>query len=118
MVTAQAKVAILGGDPTTGASLEALLQAEGYRVRFFSEDMMDEVLKTLADYQLLIVAAVPGAGVRKASVNELSCGPLAEVPLLELLPVNGERLFPRGRVLLWPCSPERLKGAIDSILRS
>lgn len=85
MVATQVKIAILGGDPIIGGSLEALLRAAGSEFR--------EVLRDI----------VPSWTV-------------VEIPVLELLPVNGEQIVWGEHVVPWPCSPERLKRAIDSAL--
>jgi hypothetical protein len=39
------------------------------------------------------------------------------IPILELLPANGEEeQHFRGHVVLWPCSVEELKQAIETVL--
>jgi hypothetical protein len=119
MTTAPTKVAIIGGDPIVGEALEVLLQAAGYRTRFLPETVMDEILmgELLADSQLLLVAPVLSAKRRKALL-ERKLGPTTPVniPVLELLPANGGQHFQGGRTVLWPCSGEELKRAIDALL--
>ncbi len=113
-----AKVVILGGDPVTSGSLEALLQAAGYCARSLPEARLDEIDEVFPDTQLLVVAPAPSAKVRTILLNMLSDQPTVEIPVLELLPLDGERNFPGERAVLWPCSPETLKRAVDSALHS
>jgi hypothetical protein len=116
MGSAQAKVAILGGDPVTSRFLEALLRATGYRAWSLPEDRVDEIDQVLADSRLLIVAPSPSAKFRNVLLDRLSGQPTVEIPILELLSLEGERIFQGERAALWPCSPEALKRAVDSAL--
>ena len=118
MPTAPTKVAIIGGDPIVGEALEVLLQAAGYRPRFLPETGMDELLmgEMFADSQLLLVAPVLSAKRRKALLEmKLSPTTPANIPVLELLPANGGRHL-QEHIVLWPCSGEELKRAIDALL--
>jgi hypothetical protein len=118
MSTAHTRVAIIGGDPVVGEALEALLQAVGYRTRFLPESVMDELLgELLADSQLLLIAPVLSAERRKVLL-EMMLSPTTPVniPVLELLPANGGRYLQGEHIVLWPCSGEELKLAIDALL--
>jgi hypothetical protein len=117
MSTDHTKVAIIGGDPVVGEALEVLLQAAGYRTWFLSESVMDDLGEELADSQLLLVAPLLSAKRRKA-ILELLLGPMTPVniPVLELLPANGGHHRRGEHTLLWPCSGEELKQAIDALL--
>jgi hypothetical protein len=111
-------VAIIGGDPVTARSLEALLLAAGYHVRSLAADGVDEIEEALAGSRLLIVAPSPGPRFRRVLPRALSRQPLAGIPVLELLPVDGGRIFRGEYVLAWPCSPARIKRAIETALHS
>jgi hypothetical protein len=118
MTTAPTKVAIIGGDPIVGEALEVLLQAAGYRTRFLPESGVDERLgELLANSHLLLVAPVLSAERRKALL-EMMQDPTTpvNVPVLQLLPANGVQHLQGGRIVLWPCSGEELKQAIDALL--
>jgi hypothetical protein len=118
MTTVHTKVTILGGDPVVGEALEVLLQAAGYRTRFLHESLMDELLgELLPDSQLLLIAPVLSAERRKALL-EMMQDPTTpvNVPVLQLLPANGVQHLQGGRIVLWPCSGEELKRAIDALL--
>lgn len=101
-----------------GEALEALLQAAGYRTRFLPESVMDELLgELLADSQLLLVAPVLSAKRRKALL-EMMLSPMmpVNIPVLQLLPANGGQHLQGEHIVLWPCSGEELKRAIDALL--
>jgi hypothetical protein len=117
MSTAYTKVVIIGGDPVVGEALEVLLQAAGYRTRFLPESVIDELGELLADSQLLLVAPVLSAERRKALLGTM-LGPTTPVniPVLELLPANGGQHLQGDHVLLWPCSTEELRRAVDAAL--
>ena len=118
MTTDHTKVTIIGGDPVVGEALEVLLQAAGYRTQFLPESAMDELLgELLAGSRLLIIAPLLSTKRRKALLETI-LGPTTPVniPVLQLLPANGEQHPRGGRTLLWPCSGEELKRAIDTLL--
>jgi hypothetical protein len=115
MVATNAKVTILGGDLIIGESLEALLQAAGYRAQFLSETGVDRIGEWLADSQLVIVAPLASPEFEKALLEEMSRQPALETPVLRLVPLNGERSVPE-HALPWPCSLETLKRAINDVL--
>jgi hypothetical protein len=118
MPVAHTKVAIVGGDPVVGEALEVMLQAAGYRTRFVPESVMDELLgELLADSQLLLVAPTLSAEGRKALLEiMLSSTMPVNFPILELLPANGGQHLQGAHIVLWPCSMEELKRAIDELL--
>jgi hypothetical protein len=112
------QVTIIGGDPVVGEVLEVLLQAGGYRTRFLPESMMDELPgDLLADSQLLLVAPVLSARRRKALL-EMMLSPMmpVNIPVLQLLPANGGQHHRGEHIVLWPCSGDELKLAIDALL--
>jgi len=111
------KVVVVGGGPVIGAALESLLESAGYRVRFLPESMMNELDELLADFELVVVAPALSAERRRALLDAVLSPPgSAKIPVLELLPANGEERHFRGGVVLWPCSVEELKRAIDALL--
>ena len=116
MVAAKAKVTILGGDLIVGESLEALLQAAGYRARFLSETRVDRIDELLVDSQLLIIFPALSPEVRKVLSDTMLRQPTVDIPVLELLPVNGEHVVRGEHIVPWPCSLEKLKLAIESAL--
>ncbi len=117
MSTAHTKVAIIGGDPVVGEALEALLQAAGYHARFLSEPVAGKLGELLADYQLLVVAPTLSAERWRALLNLVpSLATSVKIPVLELLPADVEQRLRGGHVLLWPCSTEEVRLAIEAVL--
>jgi hypothetical protein len=116
MVAAPAKVAILGEDPVIGGSLEILLQADGYRARYLGKHVGEVREELLADFRVLLVAPELSAEHRKALLDKM-LSPVAplKIPIIELLPANGEHIL-LGHVVIWPCSIKALKRAIDAVL--
>ena len=115
MSTAHTRVTIVGGDPVVGEALEVLLHAAGYRTRFLPESVMDEPGEMLADSQLVLIAPALSAKRRKAFLEMMLSSPM-NIPLLELLPANGGQHLQAEHSVLWPCSREELKRAIDALL--
>ena len=108
---------MVGGDPIIGAALEALLESAGYHARFLPESVMDELGELLADSQLLVVAPDLREELRQALLRlVLSPKGSVKIAVLELLPANGEEQRFRGHAVLWPCSVEDLRRAIDATL--
>jgi hypothetical protein len=116
MVAAKAKVTILGGDLIIGESLEALLQAAGYRAQFLAETRVDRIEELLDHSQLLIILPALSPEFRKVLSDTMLREPIAGIPVVELLPVNGEQSIRGEHVVPWPCSLEKLKLEIDSAL--
>jgi hypothetical protein len=115
--TVPTKVAVVGGGPIVGTALESLLVAAGYHARFLPESMMDELDVLLAHSELLVVAPALSAERRQALLEVVLSPPgSAKIPVLELLPANGEERRFLGGMVLWPCSVEELKRAIDALL--
>lgn len=118
MAAAQTKVTIVGGDPVIGEVLEVLLQAAGYLARFLSEPAIDEPGELLLGCQLLIIAPTLSAERRKALLDTV-LNPMVpvKIPIVELLPANGGGQHVQGEhTVLWPCSIEELKRAINGAL--
>jgi len=117
MAVDQPKVAIFDGDPVVREVLEILLQAAGYRPQFLGELAGDELSQLLVDFHLLLVT--PDLGVERRKVLlEMMSNPtmLTKIPILELLPGDGEQIVRGGSILLWPCSAEELKRTIEATL--
>jgi hypothetical protein len=117
MTIDQTKVAIVGGDPVVGRTLETLLQGGGYGARFLYKLAEDELSELLADSQLLLIVP-PLGGERRRGLQKVMFGPApVEIAVLELLPANGGgEPVQLGDVLFWPCSAEELKRAVDAAL--
>ncbi|MGH3088478.1 MAG: hypothetical protein ACRDSJ_14315 [Rubrobacteraceae bacterium] len=95
-------VAIFGGDPVVGETLELLLRAAGYEARFLAGEVSDELL---AGAKLLLIA--PGAAARDGLLE-------SGIPVMELV-TAGREAGPHSS-LRWPCRIEELKQAIDGLI--
>ncbi len=118
VTAARAKVIVVGGDPATGRSLEALLQAAGYDARFGPEPLADGLGELVAHSRLLLVAPGLSAESRKAVGNAV-IRTATKIPVLELVPANG------GEVMVgiqgadaapWPCPMDELQRRIRAAL--
>jgi hypothetical protein len=117
MAVGQPIIGVIDGDPVVRDALEVLLQAAGYHIRSVPEPASDERDELLADFDLLLVAPEVGAERMKALLDSMSSLTVpAKIPILELVPEGGEQIVRGGRVVLWPCSVEQLKRAIDAAL--
>ena len=117
MTIARAKVIVVGGEPATGRSLEALLQVAGYDTRFQHEPLTDELGELLADSRLLLVA--PGLSVEsRKALTDMVMHAATNIPVLELLPANGgEDMGIQGAdVAPWPCPLDELRRKIRATL--
>jgi hypothetical protein len=111
------KVAIVGGGPVIGPALESLLESTGYRAHFLPASVIDNIDQLLSDTDLLVLAPALSAERRKALLEALLGQPGAQkIPVLELLPANGKEDRTQEGSVLWPCSVEELKRAIDALL--
>jgi hypothetical protein len=114
--SARVDVAVLGGDPVTGRSLEALLQAAGYRAWSLAEDQVDDLGEVLALSRVWIIAPDLSSRFREVLLRALS--EEAEVPVVELLPVDGVPMFRGAHVVAWPCPPEKFERIVAAALRA
>jgi 5,10-methylene-tetrahydrofolate dehydrogenase/methenyl tetrahydrofolate cyclohydrolase len=115
----RAKVAVVGGGSVVGGALVALLDSTGYCAQFIHESPLDKLDELLSEFQLLIIAPALSAEHRQALLDVVrSPAALVQIPVLELLTVNGEQQHfgGHGHEVLWPCSKEELKQAIDAAL--
>jgi hypothetical protein len=113
VTAARAKVIVVGGEPATGRSLEALLQAAGYDAQFQPEPLADKLGELLADSRLLLVLPALSAECRKA-LTDVVIRTATKIPVLELLPANGGEVvgIQGADAVPWPCPVEELQRRI------
>jgi hypothetical protein len=96
-----------------------LLDSTGYCAQFIHESALDKLDELLSEFQLLIIGPALSAERRQALL-EVVRSPAASIhiPVLELLTVNGEQQHfgGHGHVVLWPCSEEGFKQAVEAAL--
>ena len=100
-----------------GRSLEALLQAAGYDVRFQPEPAADGLDELLVDTGLLLVVPALSAQSRKA-LTDVVTRTATRILVLELRPANGgDALGIQGAdAVPWPCPLEELQQRIRAAL--
>jgi hypothetical protein len=117
MASGQPRLVVVGGDPVIGGALEIMLQAAGCSVRFIISPDVDRLGELVGDYQMLLVAPGLSYEYRNALLDAMAdSAALAKVPILELVPADGERAVQRKWAVPWPCPVEKLKRAIDVAL--
>ena len=99
-------------------ALQALLGFAGYCAQFLREPALEEagLGERLAESRLLIIAPDLSAEYRRALLGTMGTALPANVPVLELLPVNAEQPRFGGSTVHWPCSMEELGRAIAAAL--
>ena len=108
---------VVGGEPATGRSLEALLQAAGYAARFQPEPLADGLSELLADSRLLLIAPGLSAESREALTNTVR-RPATKIPVLELVPADGGEVvgIQRVDIVPWPCPMKELRRRVRAAL--
>jgi hypothetical protein len=117
VVSDRPRLVVVGGDPVIGGALEVLLQGAGCRARFIFSPKIGQLGELSADYQILLLAPNLSYEYREAVLDTMA-GSAARVkmPMIELVPADGERALQEQWVVSWPCSVEELKRVIDTVL--
>ncbi len=113
-------VAILGGDPVVGRSLELMLKGAGYDARFLNGSFIERPAELPEEVGLVILT--PGlhheGRERFLEGREATPAGTPRVPVLELVSSSeGERADQVGYVL-WPCRAKDLEREIEATLQS
>lgn len=108
---------VVGRDLAIGRSLEVLLQAAGYDTRFQLEPALDTLGELLAESSLLLILPGLSAEFRNA-LTEIVTYSAARIPMLELVPANGEEIegIQGADAAPWPCPMEELQQRIQEAL--
>jgi hypothetical protein len=110
-------VAILGGNPVVGRSLESLLGLAGYDVRFVEDPDPEGLARLLAGVQLVIFPPLSDGESHNALLSRVQDVPtVAGVPVLELVRDGDEDGDLRENVVLWPCTLESLDKRMKTAL--
>jgi hypothetical protein len=113
----QPRLVVVGGDPVIGGALEILLEAVGCHAGFILLPRVGQLGELLVDCQVLVLAPDLSYEYREALLDLMaSSAALVKVPILELVPADGERAVQGAWVVSWPCPVEVLKRAIDAAL--
>jgi len=100
-----------------GRSLEVLLQAAGYDVRFHPEPAANRLDELLVDAGVVLVVPALSTEVRNA-LTDAVIRTATNIPILELLPASGgEAVGIQGADgVPWPCPMEELQQRIQAAL--
>jgi hypothetical protein len=110
-------VAILGGDPVVGRTLELMLERAGYDARFLNGSFIDKPVKLPEEVRLVILAPGLHYKGRERFLNSMENAPAAaKVPVLELVRASERERAARLGYVLWPCRAKDLKQEIEALL--
>ena len=117
IITASAKVLVVGGDAIVGQALELLLQSAECDVKFLGEPFLEEP-GLLDGFQLLLIAPGLSAKCRETLLALVSSTTVAQrIPFLELVSnIQGAQQDGAGHLVPWPCQPEELERRIKTAL--
>ena len=116
------KIAILGGDPLVGRTLEVVLRGGGYDARFLNGSLLtEEPTEPLEErFGLVILAPRMSTESRKAFLGRVRSTPAtAGVLVLELVTYSAAARNGREelvRLVAWPCPTEKLEREIEAAL--
>jgi hypothetical protein len=110
-------VAILGGDPVVGRTLELMLKSAGYNARFLNGSFVDKPAELPEEVWLVILAPGLNYKGRERFLSSVEDAPATEkVPILELVRASERELAEQPGYVLWPCPAKDLKQCIEAVL--
>ena len=117
-------VAILGGDPMVGRTLELMLDRAGYDARFLNGSFIEKPAAMPEEVGLVILS--PGlhrkGRERFLRGRENGSGAATRVPVLELISASGKGraeqpgYVPQSGYVPWPCPVKDLELEIEAVL--
>ena len=110
-------VAILGGDPVVGRTLEQMLERAGYNARFLNGSFIDKPAELPGEVQLVILTPGLHYKGRERFLKGRENGSAAkEIPVLELVRASDRERDARLGYVLWPCRAKDLEQEIEAVL--
>lgn len=110
-------VAILGGDPVVGRSLELMLQITGYNARFLNGSFVDKPAELPEEVRLVILTPGLNSKGRERFLNTMDSTPAAKrVPVLQLVRASEGEPAKQAGYVLWPCRAKELRREIEAVL--
>ncbi len=111
-------VAILGGDPVVGRTLELMLYRAGYDARFLNGSFIGRPATMPEEVGLVILS--PGlhhkGRERFLEGRENGSGAATRVPVLELVTASERERADQSGYVPWPCSVKDLELEIEAVL--
>ncbi len=110
-------VAILGGDPVVGRTLELMLKKAGYDARFLNGSFVDEPAELPEEVGLVILTPGLHPKGRERFLDNMGSAPAtAKIPVLELVTASDRARADQPGYVLWPCRLKDLKQKIEAAL--
>jgi hypothetical protein len=111
------KIAILGGDPVVGRSLELMLEGAGYDARFLNGSFVDKPAELPGEVRLVILTPSLHYKGRERFLKGRENGSAAKkIPILELVRDDHRERADQLGYVLWPCLAKDLKQALEVVL--
>lgn len=111
-------IAILGGDPMVGRTLELMLDRAGYDARFLNGSFIEKPAAMPEEVGLVILS--PGlhhkGRERFLRGRENGSGAATRVPVLELISASGKGRADQSGYVPWPCPVKDLELEIEAVL--
>ncbi len=110
-------VAILGGDPVVGRTLEVMLESAGYNARFLNGSFVDRPAELPEEVRLVILTPGLNHKGRERFLSGMENTPVAKrIPVLELVRASEREQSKHVGYVLWPCRAKDLKQEIEAVL--
>ncbi len=110
-------VAILGGDPVVGRTLELMLKRAGYDARFLNGSFVDEPAELPEEVRLVILTPGLNPKGRERFLDNMASTPAtARIPVLELVTASDRARADQPGYVPWPCRLNDLKQKIEAAL--
>ncbi len=110
-------VAILGGDPVVGRTLELMLKGAGYDARFLNGSFIDKPAELPEEVRVVILAPGLHPKGREGFLNGMESAPAtAKITVLELVRASDRARDDHRGSVLWPCRVQDLKQEIEAAL--
>lgn len=115
--SAATTVAILGGDPVVGRTLELMLQITGYNARFLNGSFADKPAELPDEVRLVILTPGLNQKGRERFLNSMQDTPAPKkVPVLQLVRASEREQTKQAGYVLWPCRAKDLRQEIEAVL--
>ena len=111
-------VAILGGSPLVGRTLEVMLKRAGYDARFLNGSFIEKPAELPEEVGLVILTPGlnPKGRERFLRVREETPAVTPMVPVLELISASGKGRADQPGYVPWPCPVKDLELEIEAVL--
>jgi hypothetical protein len=111
-------VAILGGSPLVGRTLEVMLKRAGYDARFLNGSFIEKPAELPEEVGLVILTPGlnPKGRERFLRVREETSAVMPMVPVLELISASEKGRADQSGYVPWPCPVKDLELEIETVL--